>query len=311
MSEVLNDELSGIFKSSLSLLGKHPLTQRHAFLEIKLVDKQLSDLEGIRKFPLLVYVNASKNNISDLEPLSSLLCLSQLNLSENKITSCLQYQPQLCNSQKYWASGNHAIGSMLTLANLSFNLIEEIADLSHHPFLECLLLNNNKIKKISGLQNLKHLKVLDLSGNQISIIEGLDNLPIEELNLSKNKIEKVDGLANLPNLSVLNVSNNLISSLGPLVSCTNLNSLNAGYNSLQHIRQAEFLCELRWLKRLVLYGNPASKKHLYRFRVIFRLPLLNHLDDLDVAAEEKVIYACIDCIYFILYYSCVLSTYVW
>jgi hypothetical protein len=48
---------------------------------------------------------------------------------------------------------------MLTAANMSHNAIEVIADLSHHPFLECLILSHNMISKIEGVINLRFLKV--------------------------------------------------------------------------------------------------------------------------------------------------------
>jgi Leucine-rich repeat (LRR) protein len=59
---------------------------------------------------------------------------------------------------------------MLTLANLSFNAIQTISDLSNHRFLECLLLANNRITKIEGLSNLRFLQVNFLFFNDKDII---------------------------------------------------------------------------------------------------------------------------------------------
>ena len=46
-----------------------------------------------------------------------------------------------------WADGDTAIGSMLTLANLSNNSIGVIGDLSHHLHLEVLKLGETALAK--------------------------------------------------------------------------------------------------------------------------------------------------------------------
>ena len=80
----------------------------------------------------------------------------------NQITDCLQYHPLLCNEKHSWAEGHGAVGSMLTLVDLSENQIAKLQDISHHPFLECLLLSKNQIQKIEGLRGLSFLQVLNI-----------------------------------------------------------------------------------------------------------------------------------------------------
>lgn len=85
--------------------------------------------------------------------------LSRLSHRNNRLTTCLQYFPGKCHQLNKFNDGRDAIGSQLTLADLSFNRIEFIDSLAHHPFLETLILSNNNIQSISGLQGLKFLKV--------------------------------------------------------------------------------------------------------------------------------------------------------
>lgn len=77
----------------------------------------------------------------------------------NKLTDCLNFAPARCTIDNAWASGNNAVGSMLTLANLSYNEIELLENLSDHVFLECLLLNHNRITSTIGLKDLRLLQV--------------------------------------------------------------------------------------------------------------------------------------------------------
>ena len=76
----MSEDTLQIYKAGLGLLGKHPLKQSLAFLELKINQKCLCHLEEIANYPLLVYFDASKNEIEDISPLSTCQCLTQLNL---------------------------------------------------------------------------------------------------------------------------------------------------------------------------------------------------------------------------------------
>ena len=78
---------------------------------------------------------------------------------DNSLRDCLNFCPPLCNSEVKWSTGHKALGSLITSANFSNNLIAKINDLSNHTFLEFLLLSKNQIEKIEGVSNLKNLKV--------------------------------------------------------------------------------------------------------------------------------------------------------
>lgn len=275
-------------KECLGIVGKHPILLRHAYLELKCVDKNVSGIDKLSTYPHLMYVNLSKNKVSDVKVLEHLPTLVQLNLSHNELDSVLDYSVPLCRPEQQWKNGDTSIGSMLTLANLSFNKITQIRDISAHRFLEVLLLSNNSIEKIEGLSSLQYLKVLDLSHNTIRNIENLENMNITELNMSNNKLTDLKGLQACSRLSVLNVANNDIQSLVSLTTATALRVLNVRNNRLKYIRQVEYVQSLPWLGTIEVLGNPCCHKQFYRPRIIYRLPALTMLDTNDVTPEEQI-----------------------
>jgi len=282
---VLSEEA---IRKGLAVIGKHPILLNHAFLELKVIGSGVSDISAVAAHPSLMYVNLSRNNVTSITALEALPALTQLNLAHNSLTKCLDFSPPRCSKDKAWAQGDTAIGSMLTSADLSHNRIARLDSLSHHPFLEVLLLSHNSVQEIGGLSSLKFLTVLDLSSNQVTRIVGLEGLPVRELNLQHNRLTDLSGLAQCGKLSSLNVSNNLLQSLSPLRECASLMWLDACDNNIGYIRQTTFLADLAWLSCVLLMGNPCSKKRLYRRRVIHHLPNLFKLDHSDVTAEEKL-----------------------
>jgi len=208
--------------------------------------------------------------------------------SRNNITDCLGFAAPQCSFEGSWVKGHNSAGSLLTIADLSENNIENMGDLSRHRFLEQLILHHNHISVMEGMHGLKYLRVLNLSFNNISVIEGLDNLPIKELHLKGNKIKQLHGLDKLPHLTLLDVSENSIISLSQLEQCTNLVHLDVSFNSIEYIRQVEYLQNIPWLTSLVFCNNPCEAKELYRLRVLYRLPKLLFLDNVEAAREDKV-----------------------
>jgi Leucine-rich repeat (LRR) protein len=67
-------------KEGLSLLGKHPLANAHAYLHLQATDQHITNIDEISSYPLLVYVDLSNNRIEELKPLEKLSCLAQLRL---------------------------------------------------------------------------------------------------------------------------------------------------------------------------------------------------------------------------------------
>lgn len=150
---------STMVAQGLKTLGVHPLEHRHTFLELSLTGLSLEFIDILSNYKKIMYLDISNNNIKSLKPLEKMTCLIHLNARNNQITECLDFAPPLCNEQCAWKDGHRAVGSMLTLVDLSHNKIQKIGDLRRHQFLECLLLNHNQISKIEGVDTLEYLQV--------------------------------------------------------------------------------------------------------------------------------------------------------
>ena len=234
-TEDVSASVLSTLKAGLGLLGKHPLRQAHTYLSLSVPRSGLDDASvgSLSSYPNIMYLDVSGNKIGDLSVLGQLPTLVQLDASWNEVGECLAFAPPRCSRTQAWSDGDLAVGSMLTLANLSHNRINALRDLSAHAFLETLLLGYNSIVQIEGLQNLKFLQVLDLSYNKIAAISGLDGLRLQELNLEGNELSSLEGLGGLPSLSVLNVARNKLESLQPLQSCLLQRCCNSSRKALR------------------------------------------------------------------------------
>ena len=180
-----------LIRDSLSSLGKHPFALSHTYLALKVVGKNIGNIEIIKDYSNLMYIDLSDNSLVSLKPLENLSALVQLkarfhpttsntvlqyilNLPQhltisfqqihrrnNLIKDCLAFSPKRCSNTFAWPDGQRAVGSLLAMVDLTGNQIETIEDLLHHRFLECLIISSNRISKISGLENLKYLQVSD------------------------------------------------------------------------------------------------------------------------------------------------------
>ncbi len=80
---VLSDEASRMLTNEtcskgLKTLGYHPITQRHAFLELYLPSLGVEDISILQHFPNIMYLDISSNNVSTLQSLEHLPGLVQL-----------------------------------------------------------------------------------------------------------------------------------------------------------------------------------------------------------------------------------------
>lgn len=272
----------------LHSLGMHPVHLAHCYLGCNINNIGISNIDSLGIYKNLMYLDVSENSIETLKILENIPMLVQLNACKNELLECLDFCPPHCTKDNAWSTGHKAIGSMLTLANLSSNKISNMDNVYKHPFLECLLLSSNKITRTIGLESLKFLSVLDLSFNNIKVIEGLDGLLIQELNLEGNQLLTLKGLDKLDRLTTLNAGGNNIKSLSALSPCRSLKNVDLRNNKIVNIRQVEFLIEIPWLDILILTGNECCSKSQFRARVIYRLPNLKKLDRTLVSSEEKI-----------------------
>jgi len=144
----------------------------------------------------------------------------------------------------------------LRAAELWWNDIAYIPDLSDLDRLEYLQLNGNFISDISGLSGLENIEVLILGGNNISDISPLADLTtLKELDLGGNNISDISPLKNLTSLEWLFLSSNNITDISPLSNLTNLREI---YLSDNDISDVSSLSNLPNLEEIYLSNNKIS-----------------------------------------------------
>ena len=67
-----------LIRDSLSSLGKHPFALSHAYLALKIVEKNIGNIEIIKEYPNLMFIDLSDNFLVSLKPLENLAALVQL-----------------------------------------------------------------------------------------------------------------------------------------------------------------------------------------------------------------------------------------
>ncbi|XP_060523013.1 leucine-rich repeat and guanylate kinase domain-containing protein-like isoform X2 [Cylas formicarius] len=259
---------------SLFCLEQCPELKRHALVKCVLSNLNLHDINLLKCYGYIQYLDISGNQLSDLNSLGHLPFLKYLNASHNSLETVLDFKsPQfLCS------------------VNLSHNNIKSIPDLSNFWSIVDLSLAHNNIKYIDGLENLKFLVTLDLSHNIIEIVENLNNMRIRFLYLQNNYISECHedenrGLFTLKNLRTLNLSHNLLESLRFFQRVKNLETLEITHN---HVSQLLDICYLRNLKYLVtlnLSSNPVSKLNRYLEVCFTNIKNLVTLDNEKIHSE--------------------------
>ncbi len=117
---------------------------------LRIVDKGLTNLKGIEKFPNLTYLNIVKNRISDVSGIENCKNLKELMLSENQITSL----DHICQLEK------------LEDLQMSQNLLTDLSNIEMLKNLRILLVDNNQLVTLSGVEKL-YLSELYVEGNKL------------------------------------------------------------------------------------------------------------------------------------------------
>lgn len=279
----------GDVQKGLSNFGRSACDLLHAFLDVQVAGEYVTDLTALSAFGRLSTVDVSDNLLTTLSVLSALPYLTELNASGNRLTECLDFGAPASTASTPLPDGDWSVGSQLRRADLSRNAIVAVRDVSHHRYLETLVLDDNAISDVGfGLAGLKHLKTLQLSGNGLKRISGLEGLPLVRLELDRNDLAELDGLDGLTALRELSVAGNGVSLLSGLERCGALQALDASDNAVAAVRQVEQVAALPALRSLCLKGNPCASLEWYRARVLLPLQSLSALDGEPVTAREKI-----------------------
>nr|XP_021492612.1 leucine-rich repeat-containing protein 23 isoform X3 [Meriones unguiculatus] len=261
-----------MMKEGLSLLCKTGNGLGHAYIKLEAKDRDLTDINILRAFIHLRYVDISENHITDLSPLNGLTHLLWLKADSNQLRSAR------LNDLPY-----------LQIASFSYNQITDTEGISH-PRLGSLDLKGNRIRFVTGLdpEKLANLHTLELRGNQIESTEGI-NLPnLKNLYLAQNMLKKVQGLENLGNLTTLHLRDNQIETLdGFSKEMKSLQYLNLRNNLISDLGELAKLQDLPKLRALVLLENPCADETDYRQEALVQIAHLERLDKEFFEEEDR------------------------
>ena len=238
--DIPDPNLKQAIRETLQLPDGQPITQQQ-MLQITVltaVDKDISDLTGLKYATNLYHLKAWRNQIKDLTPLANLTKLELLALWGNQI----QDVTPLANLTK------------LTELDLAYNAVESVEPIAGLINLYRLNLTINRVQDITPLANLVHLQKLYIRDNLVTDITPLANLTnLTELTVSQNQVRDLNPLTRLTGLTFLHLGDNRISDLTPLMNLTALETLRLNMNAIVNITP---LIGLKNLKELWIADNP-------------------------------------------------------
>ncbi|XP_005873732.1 PREDICTED: leucine-rich repeat-containing protein 23 isoform X2 [Myotis brandtii] len=234
--------------------------------------KELTDIQLLRSYIHLRYVDISENHLTDVSALNHLTHLLWLKADGNRLRSA-----QL-NELPY-----------LQIASFAYNQITDTEGISH-PRLGILNLKGNHIRLVTGMdpERLISLHTLELRGNQLESTVGINLPTLKNLFLAQNMLKKVEGLEHLKNLTTLHLRDNQIDTLsGFSEGMKSLQYLNLRGNMVSNLQELAKLQNLPKLRALVLLDNPCTDESDYRQEALVHIPQLERLDKEFFEEEDR------------------------
>lgn len=259
--------------AGLGLLCKVGNGIDHAYVRADVRGKDLTDIEALRSYRHLRFVDISENKVGDLSPLEALQDLVSLKADKNPVDALRL--PALPYLQDVSLQSNRLTdASPLALANLT-----------------SLNVAGNKISRpsLSG-SNVPRLSFLDLRHNDVISLAGLGSLAsLTTLYIGQNVLTTLTGISSLVNLTRLHLRQNQIASLdGFSADNTRLEYINLRQNMVAELAEIQKLRCLPALKALVLSDNPVADSSEYRMEILINLRKLVRLDKVDFEQEERI-----------------------
>lgn len=265
----------GDMPACLSLLSKIDSGLAHAYVKITAKNLKLTNIDILKKYPHLRYVDISHNNLIDFSSLNNLRDLLWLQANNNKsVTARLDEFPYL------------------QVIDFSFNEIKSVIGIEH-PLLEQLNLNDNHITSCEGFEaaKLPSLMTLQLRHNQLTTTLGIENFRnLKHLFIANNEIQSLEGIQTLDNLEILHLRNNQITSFdNNFIEGKNkkLRYINFRANSISKFSEIKKLSVLPELQCISLLENPIVEEQDYRIEVLVNVRKLTKLDK-DPFDEEEI-----------------------
>lgn len=261
-----------ILAESLSLLCKTGNSLSHAYVRVDLRDRELTDINALRPFVHLRYVDISGNMIQDISPLANLSQLLWVSAEGNNLSSAqVEELP------------------FLQVANFARNSIRDTEGI-FHPLLETINLNHNQIREVTGLDPIKlsRLHTLELRGNLLESTRGIILPNLHHLYLAANTISRLEDLDTLTSLQTLHLRENHIETLrGFSPTMVALQYINLRSNLIVEISELKHLECVPNLRALVLADNPCSEEDSHRLEALLAVPGLERLDKDNFGIDER------------------------
>ena len=202
---------------------------------------KIKDIDNIKRFGNLNYLNISNNLIENIEPIEDLINLEKLTIYSNQITNIepIKNLNKLIdlNISKNRIENIDSVKNLnkLTRLDISDNQVINITSINNLINLHYLNISNNKITNIEKISTLKEIKMIDISNNPIEdMIPIKDLINLENLAISINEME-LDIFKNLINLEQLSFSNSFIADITPIKNLTKLKSISINNSSVTNI----------------------------------------------------------------------------
>jgi len=261
-----------IIAESLSLLCKTGDGLSHAYVRLDIHERGVTDIDMLKCFIHLRYVDISKNALKDISALSALTHMLTLKADENLLTS-----PQLEEMP------------FLQVASFSHNRINTTEGINH-PMLEHLILSNNNITQVTGLDatKLTRLHTLELRGNKLESTDGIYLPNLKNLFVAANVIKRIEGLGRCSTLTTLHLRDNQLENLdGFTEDLKELQYVNMRGNLVTSVKEAAKMKPLPFMRALVLSECPVAEEDDYRLEVLIALRSLERLDKDEFTDEER------------------------
>ncbi|GAW82566.1 hypothetical protein, conserved [Plasmodium gonderi] len=215
--------------------------------ELILKNRNIEECEELYQMKNLQKIDLSENKLKDLSMVEMNLNLHQIILQNNLIDN-INYLNNISN---------------LTYLNLSNNKIKIMDGVCELINLKTLILAYNEIEKVPNLAKLKNLETLILKNNLIETFAkpSKQMIHLKKISLSFNKIRQFCFGFHFANVQELRLNNNKLTHVQEdIIYMTSLKQLYIQNNFIMNTEVLNHLCELNYLKNIVISDNPFFKK---------------------------------------------------
>lgn len=241
LSKMLNLQYLDLSGCTISSNSQQTIGSLTSLQTLKLNSCALTNIDTMAQLTGLTELDLGNNIIENIGILSLMLDLQTVNLSNNPITSIAGLST--CKKLQYLDISNCDVSSLSSLNGKTElqvllapnNKISQIEDLSQCALLQQLDLQANLVVDISVLAQLHNLRIFLGDNNQIAAVPVFDaeKSTLQQFSIDYNQVAALSGLQGLTELNYVNADYNTITDLAPLAECINLVQVNVWDNPIK------------------------------------------------------------------------------